>query len=63
VTAFDGSEALARAASAYTGKPVLHMTFDEVRFSLSSTGCGHLRPCSISLLIGSISDCAVSSLP
>jgi SAM-dependent methyltransferase len=32
VTAFDGSEALARAASAYTGKPVLHMTFDEVRF-------------------------------
>ena len=38
VMAFDGSEALVQRASAFTGKPVLHMTFDEVRFTSEFDG-------------------------
>jgi SAM-dependent methyltransferase len=38
VTAFDGSATMVRLAAAYTGQPVLHLTFDQMDFDSAFDG-------------------------
>jgi SAM-dependent methyltransferase len=62
VTAFDGSEALAKEASAHTGQPIACMTFDDVAYPATFDGvwaCAsllHLPPDQIASVLTKLTD-------